>query len=121
MDLAQRMVAYYKKIRGTVQTGQLYRLREPEKNAASANEYVSADGKQAVVFAFLHAQNFGTPFPTLNLQGLDPNAKYRITALDQQKSNLPAEASGNYLMHFGITPLLRGDYDSTSILLEKVQ
>jgi alpha-galactosidase len=74
-----------------------------------------------VVFAFLHAQNFGTPFPTLNLQGLDPAAKYRITALDQHKSSLLAEASGNYLMHFGITLLLRGDYDSTSVLLEKVQ
>lgn len=120
MGQAQKLVAYYKKIRGTVQQGNLYRLREPQKNPASATEYVSADGKQAVVFAFLHSQNFGSFYPVINLQGLEPNARYRITALDESKAKLPAEASGSYLMHFGLWLKLQGDYDSTSVLLERI-
>jgi alpha-galactosidase len=120
MAQAQKYVAYYKKIRSAVQLGSLYRLRESQNDPASATEYVSQDGRQAVVFAFLHSQNFGSPYPTLNLQGLDPKARYRITVLDEDKAKPPSEASGSYLMHFGLSLNLRGDYDSTSVLLERL-
>lgn len=120
LNEAQKYVAYYKKIRASVQQGKLYRLREPQKSSESSTEYVSEDGKQAVVFAFQHSQNFGSSYPTLYLRGLDPNARYRITALDSDKAKLPAEASGSYLMNFGVELGLRGDYDSTSVLLERL-
>src|SRR3954451_2414888 len=53
--LATEMVTLYKRIRATVQTGNLYRLSSPRSNDLTANEYVSSDGKQAVLFAFRHS------------------------------------------------------------------
>ena len=69
MKESSAMVTYYKSVRQTVQRGDLYRLIAPEDSSASANEHVARDGSQAVVFAFLQAQRFGMPFPTVRLQG----------------------------------------------------
>jgi alpha-galactosidase len=113
-------IKYYKSIRNTVQRGDLYRLITPEENSASANEYVSADGSQAVVFAFLHSQRFGSLYPTLRLRGLVPDAHYRIHAIDDKPLNVPAEATGDSLMHQGINLRLAGDYDSNSITIERL-
>ena len=63
MQAAAQFVAFYKRVRATVQRGALYRLIAPEGSEVSATEYVSTDGNQAVLFAFLHSQQFGTPFP----------------------------------------------------------
>jgi alpha-galactosidase len=119
MQLATRYVAYYKKIRATVQRGALYRLIAPEASEYSALQYVSTDGKQSVFFAYLHSQQFGTPFPTVYLRGLDENATYKIEAVDPGQAPQMATATGGYLMHHGIELNLRGDYDSTSLILEK--
>src|ERR1700741_615429 len=43
----------------------------------SASEYVSDDARQVVLFAFLHAQQFGRSVPQLYLQRLDTSAVYR--------------------------------------------
>ena len=45
--------AITKSIRQTVQQGKLYRLFSPRRGDLTANQYVSEDGKQAVLFAFL--------------------------------------------------------------------
>ena len=120
-ELATTMVTYYKKVRMTVQQGSLYRLIPPEENSPiAATESVARDGSQAVVFAYLHAQQYGSPFPTIYLEGLDPAARYRLTPLDPKKAMLPAEASGSTLMHQGIRLKLVGDYDATSVLLERL-
>ncbi len=119
MQLATRYVAYYKKIRATVQRGALYRLIAPEGSEYSALQYVSTDGKQSVLFAYLHSQQFGTPFPTVYLRGLDENATYKVEAVDPGQAPQIATATGGYLMHHGIDLNLRGDYDSTSLFLEK--
>ncbi len=67
LALASRMIAAYKNVRATVQEGDLYRL-------ATAREYVARNGKQAVVFAFLRAQQYGRPAPAIRLAGLDEQA-----------------------------------------------
>jgi alpha-galactosidase len=113
--LATRMVALYKQIRDTVQTGDLYRLLSPRTSDVTANEYVDADGKQAVLFAFRHSQQYNTPPPTLYLRGLDERAVYKVTNLDGRAS----EQSGAYLMRHGIDLNLRGDYDSTVVVMER--
>ncbi len=115
--LATRMVAYYKRIRGTVQEGKLYRLLSPRLGELTANQYVSEDGNQAVLFAFLHSQQYRKPAPAIRLAGLDPKAVYRVQVLGQTTSQT---LSGAYLMDQGVTVSLTGDYDSTSVLLEKV-
>lgn len=62
-ELAIRMIKLYKRIRQTVQFGNLYRLISPRTSDTAANEYLAADGKQAVLFAFRHSQEYNTPPP----------------------------------------------------------
>jgi alpha-galactosidase len=120
MEAAAKYVGYYKQVRATVQRGSLYRLIAPEGSEVSATEYVSQDGRQAVLFAFLHSQQFGTPFPTVFLRGLDEGAMYKVQAIDPKQVTGTENVSGAYLMHHGIDLTLKGDYDSTAVILEKL-
>ncbi len=120
-DLASKMVGYYKTIREAVQTGDLYRLFSPREGEFTANEYVAQDGKQAVLFAFLHSQQYRNPAPTVHFRGLDQNAIYSIKRIDDKLMERNETYSGSYLMNHGIQLRLTGDYDSTSISLERVQ
>ena len=64
-DKAKQMVGTYKSIRETIQRGALYRLITPEHDSEqSVTETVSRDGKQAVVFTFLHSSRELYPIPT---------------------------------------------------------
>jgi alpha-galactosidase len=119
MKQSTSFVAFYKSIRQTVQRGNLYKLISPENSSQTATEYVSQDGSQAVVFAFLQSQRFGSPFPAVRLKGLDPNAKYRLKAIDDKLQAAPV-LTGSYLMDRGVDLNLAGDYDSTSFTLERV-
>jgi alpha-galactosidase len=119
--LAKEMVGYYKSIRATVQEGDLYRLDLPRKGSLTANEYVSADGKQAVLFAFLRSQQFLWPAPTIYLRGLDDNTVYQIKTIDDKLVEQQQEVSGSFLMHHGLNFALTGDYDSTSVTLERIK
>jgi len=120
--LATKMVAYYKNIRRTVQQGKLYRLFSPREGELTANQYVSEDGKQSVLFAFLHSQQYGRLAPTIRLRGLDEQSVYRIKPLDQNKLVEKLDtASGAYLQNHGLDLRLVGDYDSESVLLERIE
>jgi alpha-galactosidase len=119
MQAAARFVAFYKRIRPTVQRGALYRLIAPEGSESSATEYVSTDGRQAVLFSFLHSQQFGTAFPTVFLRGLAEDALYKVEAMDPGQVEEIGTVSGAYLMHHGLNLNLRADYDSTAVVLEK--
>jgi alpha-galactosidase len=125
MSTAKDLVGFYKTIRPTVQQGLQYRLIAPSRPAApserAATEYVSADGTQTVVFAYLHSQNFGDPYPLVRLEGLDPKASYRLRPLDPKQLLSPQQASGSYWMHHGLELDLQGDYDSTAVVLERTQ
>ena len=50
----------------------------------TANQYVSQDGKQAVLFAFLHSQQYLRPAPIVYLRGLDEHAVYRVKPIDDK-------------------------------------
>jgi alpha-galactosidase len=116
--VAGRMIALYKRIRPTVQAGDLYRLYSPRSGEFTANQYVAADGKQSVVFAFRHAQQYNNAAPTIRLHGLDEKALYKVEATD---GKAPAgQWSGAYLMRVGINVNLRGDYDATAIVLDRL-
>lgn len=130
-ELARKMIALYKRVRPTVQQGALYRLLSPRAGEITANEYVSEDGKQAVLFVCRHSQQYNLPAPAIRLRGLEPNAVYRVEMLDGppamgrrpgQAAPPPpvVERSGAYLMSQGVSVFLRGDYDSTAVILERV-
>jgi len=131
MSTATRLTAFYKEIRPTVQFGQLHRLLRPggpEGRETSALQYVSDDGKSSVVFAYLHSQHYGRPFPTLRLQGLDPAGMYRLSPLDPKQlviaspdPNASPERNGSQLMGDGINLSLFGDYAATAVRLERIR
>ena len=120
MELATNMVALYKRIRDTVQLGDLYRLQSPRTDDVTANQYVSADGKQSVLFAFRRGQQYNTAAPSIRLRGLDPRATYRLESVKNKVMDRQSELSGAYLMSEGLNLNLRGDYDSTAVILQKV-
>jgi alpha-galactosidase len=118
--LASRMVGIDKEIRATVQQGNLYRLFSPREGEFAANQYVAQDGKQAVLFAFLHSQQYLRPAPIVYLRGLDEHAVYRLKSIDNKLVDHLETASGSYLMNHGIELRLTGDFDGTLLTLERV-
>jgi alpha-galactosidase len=115
--LATQMVTLYKRMRETVQFGSLYRLLSPRVSDTTANEYMSKDGKEVVVFAFRHSQEYNTKPPTIYLQGLDAKAVYQAELWD---GTTLERVSGAYLMQSGLHVSLRGDFDSTAVLLHRL-
>jgi alpha-galactosidase len=103
-----------------VQEGRLYRLLSPREGDVTANQYVSEDGRQSVLFAFLRSQQFDRPVPAIYLDGLDERATYRITTIDDKLAEKRETASGAALMHRGLSLKLEGDFDSTMIILDRV-
>jgi alpha-galactosidase len=114
--IAADMIAYYKNIRKTVQEGSLYRLLSPQAGELTANQYVSQDGRQAVLFAFLHSQQYRESPPAIRLAGLDEKSIYKVQVRGQQNAQ---QLSGAYLMQNGLNVRLAGDYDSAAVLLER--
>jgi alpha-galactosidase len=121
-SVAKRLVAEYKAIRETVQRGPLYRIIPPEDGSEqSATEYVSRDGKQAVLFAFLHSSAERYPYPTLKLRGLDENAMYKLAPFAGKAiDRTPSVASGAYWMHHGLDADMFGDFQAAGFTLEEV-
>jgi alpha-galactosidase len=120
MSEAMRLTAFYKTIRTTVQHGKLYRLSSPLAGDASQVEYVASDGSQAVLLAYLQSQHYGIAYPQVRLQGLQPEAMYRIRALDAAKYAGESIVQGSVLMGYGVQLKLMGDDDSTALVLERV-
>jgi alpha-galactosidase len=114
--LAKKMIASYKSIRETVQHGNLYRLAPPSADSEfAATEYVSQDGRSAVLFASLHSQQMQYPAPTVFPLGLDPDATYTFHAIyGRLVPGAPERASGAYWMGHGIDPQLSGDFDAAA-------
>ncbi len=120
LALSAKLTAFYKTIRTTVQQGKLYRLASPMMGEPSQMEYVAEDGSQAVLLAFQHSQRLLLAYPGVRLRGLEPNAMYRLHALDTEKYSGEAVVSGSVLMGAGVNLTLGGDYDSTALVLERV-
>jgi alpha-galactosidase len=117
---AADLIAIYKRIRATVQTGNLYRLLSPSAGDVTANQYVSIDGKQSALFVFRHSQQYNTAPPTILLRGLDDWAIYQVRSFDNRPVDGLNEVSGAYLMKRGINFNMRGDYGSALVILERV-
>ncbi len=117
---AKRLVAEYKKIRITVQQGNLYRLVSPRGGSArSATLSVAQDRKQAVLFAFLHSGRLRDAQPRIQLRGLDPAKVYSVRTISGSVTpQTPAKASGAYWMGHGVDVELHGDFQAAAFVLE---
>jgi alpha-galactosidase len=118
---AKRLIAAYHSVQRTIVRGDLYRLISPREGSEfSATETVAADKNQAVVFAFANATQEGRGFPLLQLQGLDPNAEYKLSWIAGQASpGTPDTASGAWWMHHGLELDLRGDFQPAAFRLDR--
>jgi alpha-galactosidase len=103
-------IAQYKEMRETIQTGDLYRLSSAS-SGLSAVEYISRDGREIIVFAFLHSQKYKGNKPSIQFKGLEALATYTFED--------GTERSGNTLMHYGIPLDLQGDFASVCLRLQK--
>lgn len=89
-----------KEVRNTVQLGTGYKLRSIYNDNAWCQEYVSADGKEVLVFIFAPQLKFTYCFPNIKLIGLDKDALYIVD--DQYKM------SGEGLMNRGLDSKVYG-------------
>ncbi|MEK6399147.1 MAG: alpha-galactosidase, partial [Terriglobus sp.] len=121
MELSAKLVGFYKTIRTTVQQGAQYRLQSPLDRDDTQVEYVSDDRSQVVLLAYLHSQRLRVAYPPVRLKGIDPNAMYRVRALDPAKYVGEQIVNGSVLMGAGVTLNLRDDYDSTAVVFERVK
>lgn len=129
---AKDLIKTYKDIRPIVQQGELYRLLSQRDSLLSSLMYVNKDKSAAVLFAFLHSNNFGDELPQIYLRGLEENGVYEIEGMD-----LPADApklfnspkpviinkmSGKALIKIGInlSMQLRGDFDSILLKIKLI-
>lgn len=106
------LIQLAERVNPVVVGGDLWRLRLPEESNHPAALFVAADGRSAVLFAF---QMLGTTVhcqPTVCLEGLDSEARYRL--------DCGKEYSGATLMNGGLQFQFVGDYDSRVVYLEKV-
>ena len=112
-DLKQlpELIAVAEKVNPIVITGDFYRLQLPNESNNPAAMFISEDGNKAVVFYFQLQSLFNDQWPVLQLQGLDPKAKYHIDG--------NGTYSGATLMNGGLSFQFAGDYDSKLIMLEK--
>ena len=114
------MIALYKRIRATVQTGDLYRLFSPAHQRPH-RQPVRVGGRQA---------GRGVRLPPLaavqHRRAHDPPARPRRTrhstsveSVDNKLVERQPQLSGAYLMRAGLNVNLRGDFDGTAIILDR--
>ena len=108
-EYAKRAIAEYKNIRPVVQQGDLYRLVSPYegKRDFSSLMYVTESKDRAVLFAYRHLFKYNMSNVIIRLQGLNPDAKYRIREVCPEFANKPAAingktVSGRVLMNEGV-------------------
>jgi alpha-galactosidase len=58
--------------------------------------------------------------PRLPFAGLDERAVYRVESIGGKLVDAPPQLSGAYLMKAGLNLNLRGDFDATAVILERV-
>ena len=119
--LGGRMIAAYKRLRPTIQRGDLYRLLRPvDDSERAATFYVSPDRTQGVLFAFLHSSSSFETQPPIRLAGLDPDRSYRLRAIDAPPSAADPEHSGSYWMAQGVDASMQGDFQARAFVLDIV-
>ena len=110
--------ADYKALRGTVQTGNLYRLMSPyDRKGISSLMYVNDSQSQAVLFIYKVDNYQNQPLPRFVLDGLDAHKTYTLKERNVKAGSSACQLdgkqfTGEYLMKVGLEIPLQGDYAS---------
>ncbi|MCR5208297.1 MAG: alpha-galactosidase [Eubacterium sp.] len=105
IETCKKYVELYKKIRNTVQFGDLYRLLDLEKDEISADLYLNGDKTEGVLFIAAVNTSCIKEAETMYLDGLDDD---RIYVFDYDGKRY--EKSGAYLKYRGIEVIARAQY-----------
>ena len=115
----------YNRLKPVIFSPDLYRLVSPYEGNHCALERVSADKAHAVVLAYDIHPRYDESILPVKLQGLDPNATYRvkeICLMPGSQSSLSChdhQYSGDYLMKVGIKVLTGNNMSSRIIEVTK--
>lgn len=111
----KQQVAHHRELEPLICDGEFYRLLSPFAGNVCAWELVSADRSRAYALAAFQTTNAAPPAQYLRLQGLDPDARYRV-------EQLGITLNGDTLMHAGL-PLAMpfGDYTVAAFDLVKAE
>ena len=115
-------VADYKRIRPTVQQGDVYRLVSPYEKPYAALMYVNEDSSHAAVFVLALDKEVASS-GKLCLDGLDSRSSYRVSELTVEGERQPSDGKllkGEVLMADGLAFSLSGAYDSAVLELRRV-
>lgn len=105
------LIALAERVNPIVIRGDMWRLSLPGESNFPAALYVSDNGSQAVLFLFqIHTVPVHN-YPTIKLEGLEPESKYAVEGFGVY--------SGATLMNGGIQQRFTGDYDSKMIFIER--
>lgn len=121
LQFAKEAVATYKRLRPTIQLGDLYRVLSPYDNKGYCSQLaVEQDKSHAVFFAYKFRQYINMMTPRFRFAGLDPAKTYRLAELNKPAGAKPASwegkaFSGRFLMDEGIELSLPGVWDSKVI------
>lgn len=134
IEQCRRAIAEYKEIRPMVQFGDLYRIVSPYDDRGFASLMYRYEDR-AVFFWWRMANFQGVQMPAVRMQGLEPEALYRINELDRYTAESPLgfegkTFTGKFLMetglkmpakHNNVPADIRGEWSSRVLLLTKVQ
>ncbi|MBP3359553.1 MAG: alpha-galactosidase [Clostridia bacterium] len=101
-------IKLYKKIRGIVSSGNMYRLLDPFTSRYASWMYVSEDKKTALVYYAVARSKPVQPLLRIRLKGLDPDLEYSIDG---------KLYTGSTLMNYGIV-INRDEHAYDNLLLE---
>lgn len=107
----QEAVANWKRLQPVILDGSQYRLVSPYESNHMAVNYVNADARKAVLFAYDLYPRYQEKLLPVKLQGLDPHKRYKVEEINlmpEVESTLPANdkvLSGDYLMKVGLDVL----------------
>jgi alpha-galactosidase len=111
---SREAVATYKRLSDVIWKGDLYRLVSPYDEPRAALMYTSEDKRRAVLYHYLTTPRRKDIFGRVKLQGLDPEAHYRLREVNLfpgTKSTLPDNDkvfTGAHLMTIGLNLAGRG-------------
>ena len=104
-------VALYKKIRNTIQFGEVYRLSSFRNSPVYAVEYTGKN--QTVLFVFQELRERGIFERLVKLENLDEDQIYTY-----EYENKIMKKSGSYLMYHGIWLSMKKDFQIYCIVFE---
>ncbi len=105
LEELKEYITYYKKIRETVQLGDMYILNSAYDKDSKfiAYQYVSKDKKESIIFVYSNNIGYLSSIPSIMPKGLNPDATYSVNfAWSKKLNHTYPDTTGDGLMKFGI-------------------